>query len=411
MKRSIIITSLLAASLLTISAQEATPIDNVFRELQKFIHNGMTISKLNYGGKTSFRANFYLSVPMHCICGEGKADFDTTLLLLNESIEKQAQHNLSLIRHALDSISALPETLESYHFETHHQGIDTIRYSILLNSKTKQNKSDNGTKIRKFYNDRQNTYYYRESSGTETISFDYTTRAWPCGKHFNGYGTLRYAKFEATKTVPFEWKEYMQTIEPLLKHRDIIRREFKWLRNDSLGNTSDKDYIHRIMVRVEDGKLADGSSEMTGMYYFIPADKEELAQSVRHVVDSATQKYIHEHPSQSYKYTYGVNFPSRRPENSLVNELFTGNLFEHYVFLGSDVSGYYILFFTIPNGYVNIPEEWPVLKSFVNGKKVYYKEAVKAREKALRAREKAEAGQVSEESLARLVRKATQVRE
>lgn len=399
MKRSIIITSLLAASLLTVSAQEATPIDNVFRELQKSIHNGetiniingtTTISKLNYGGKTSFRANFNLLFPMHCICGESKADFVETTRLLNESIEKQAQHNLSLIRHALDSISALPETLESYHFETHHQGIDTIRYSILLNSKTKQNKSDNGTKIKKIYDDRQNTYYYGESSGTETISFDYTTRARPCGKHFIGYGTLQYAKFEATKIVPFEWKEYMQTIEPLLKHRDIIRREFKWLRNDSLGNTSDKDYIYRIMVRVEDGKLADGSSEMTGMYYFIPADKEELAQSVLHVVDSATQKYIHEHPSQSYKYNYGVNFPSiTRPQNSSVNELFTGNLFEHYVFLGSDVSGYYILFFTTPNGYVNIPKEWPVLKSFVNGKKVYYKEAVKAREKALRAREKA----------------------
>lgn len=375
MKR-IIITSLLAVCMLNVSAQEKTRIDNMFNELRTIIHSGIKTTRGNYGrGQTMTQTQVFVGSNDYCskdICGSGQVFLDsiwdmTTTNKTNRAIRDRI---LSIIRHNLDSISALPDIEESYHFESHHQGIDTIRYSICLHSGKGQTKQ---------YVSQRGEYFYEDVPGTETVSFCYDTKLKPCGKHFQGWGSLIYSRTESVpggKSVPFEWEQYMQTLMPILSQKGITARAFTWAQ-DTFYDDADKDYAFGFTINLGEGKNSV-AGETTGTLYFIPADQLEFAQKVLKDINFATQQYIYNHPEQTYQYSFDTFF-SPVPEGSESRHeqmLRTMHLNEgwhlHYIFVCSDAQGYYLLFCDT-KGALWVPRESLILKSYVNGKKVYVK--------------------------------------
>ena len=109
--------------------------------------------------------------------------------MTSEEIEAANERNRKMvfgrifgaIRHNLDSLMVFSE--ESYHFESHHHGTDTIKYSLCL-----KNSEDT---VRKYKADDGSMIY---PDAMETVFFDFTAGRKPCGKHSRGFGTLEYNK-------------------------------------------------------------------------------------------------------------------------------------------------------------------------------------------------------------------------
>lgn len=379
MKRTIITHTLLALCFVTMPAQEKTRLDPMFDQLRTIIHSGFWTHRGNYGqGQTVTQIQVPVGFNDFCskdVCGEGEVFLDSVWTTSHRSVELNSNMHttrdrlLAIIRHNLDSISALPDVEESYHFESHHQGIDTIRYSICLHS---------GKGQRKHYNDLQG-YFYEDVPGTETVSFRYDTKQKSCGRHFQGWGTLVYSRTESVpegKSVAFDWEQYMQAVAPILSQKGIAQRTFRWAQ-DAFHGDADKDYAFGYTINEGNGRH-NVKGETNGTLYFIPADQLELAQRVQQDLDSATQHYIYNHPQQTYEYNPNARFSPVATDREGRHEqmLRTMNLGEgwlqHFVFVCSDVRGYYFLFCDT-SGALWVPRESLLLKSFVNGKKVYAK--------------------------------------
>ena len=375
MKR-IIITSLLSACFISMSAQEKTKLDPMFNELRTLIHSGISTSRGNYGlGQTVTQTHVFVGSNDFCTkdaCGEGQVFLDSIwdTATVNKRNNEIRDRIISIVRHHLDSISALPDTEESYHFESHHQGIDTIRYSICLHSGKGQVKR---------YDSTRGEYFYDDVPGTETVSFNYDTKLNPCGKHSQSMGTLTYSRTESVKggkSVFFDWNQYMQAILPILNKKGITQRTFKWAQDKFYGD-ADKDYSFGYTILLDDNKHSV-EGETSGTLYFIPADQFELAQAVCKDINYATQHYIYNHPEQTYQYSFDTQFTPITDDGRDNKEqmLRTMNLQEgfdqHFVFVCSDVRGYYFLFCDT-KGALWVPRESLILKSFINGKKEYVK--------------------------------------
>ena len=80
MKR-IIITSLLSACFISMSAQEKTKLDPMFNELRTLIHSGISTSRGNYGrGQTVTQTHVFVGSNDFCTkdaCGEGQVFLDS----------------------------------------------------------------------------------------------------------------------------------------------------------------------------------------------------------------------------------------------------------------------------------------------------------------------------------------------
>ena len=369
MKRTIIITSLLTACLMGASAQISTPLDSLISKLHTIdgTFPGSGNRQANHGHGTTTSAIYMVNLSTSCHCGEDK---DSAGIKMHDEadrrIRKISERQLALIRQTLDSISAQPGVEESYHFESHNQGLDTVRYSILLHS---------GEDKSRWY-DKNYGYHYSEMPGTEAIMFNYTTRSWPCGRHFSGLGILQYIKTEALpgkSDVFFDWEQYLQTILPTLNQRGITQRKFRWV-HDEMNHENE---IYGTKILREDGSYIT-TGETSGTLYFIPRDQKALADTLLMAIQAATLNYIGAHPEQLYSYADGVRFYVAHPlSKTLIPLLSTVTSLDsdyrhHIVYIGSDIHGYHILLCDI-KGAEGIPEEWPILKSIVKGKKTYHK--------------------------------------
>ncbi len=377
--KQIIITAMLLTCMLNASAQEQTRLDNMFNELTPLIQKGITTTRGNYGkGQTTTISQVRIGFNEYCsktICGEDGEFFSDSIW--NEFTSNKVTHEtndyiLNIVRHHLDSIMPMAE--ECYHFESHNQGIDTIRYSICLHSGKNQTKR---------HDSKQGNYSYNDVPGTETVSFSYDSKQKSCGRHFQGEGHLKYSRTEsvpdrqsAKKSIPFEWAEYMQTVTPLLSQQGVTQRKFHWLL-DSFIEDADKEYIFGTTVYLGDGKHSV-KGETNGTMYFIPRDQKALADSLLKQVDFTTQNYIYQHPEQMYVYWFNPQFHSiNPPQEYQYHELLRtwaneSNPYNHFLIVCSDVRGYYFVVCET-RGAMWFPREWGVLKSFVNGKKTYIK--------------------------------------
>lgn len=371
MKR--IITIILSVILsITISAQDITPADKIWEDISKIIPRQDSKMKINHGdGVLRYVQNGPIGEEYLCTKDCGGNVYDD---MTSKEIEAANERNRKMvfgrifgtIRHHLDSLMAFSE--ESYHFESHHHGTDTINYSLCL-----KNSEDT---VRK-YKAVDGSMVYPDAM--ETIFFDYTASPKPCGKHSRGFGILEYNKniyLLDRKSYYFNKEPYLEKITQILKQKDIQSWNFKW------EQSADYDIQKNWYKEFAWGEtLGDGgpknAGQTVGTLYFIPRDKGELAEVVFTTIDSVTLNYTDIHPEQMFRYVYNKKEDVMQyTESSYISTLFEATTGKGHVSMrvlfGITSKGYYVAIADVENSFC-VPKEWSVLKSFVNGKKIYLK--------------------------------------
>ena len=400
MKR--IITILLSVILsLTLSAQDRTPMDKIWEDIEKIISNRQDSKmKINHGdGVVRYVHNGMVGEEYLCTKDCGGNAFDD---MTSEEIEAANERNrkkvfgriFGTIRHHLDSLMAFSE--ESYHFESHHHDTDTITYSLCLKNRwsseshpsllgdgrvvTEEDNVNSKDSVRKYKADDRSMVY---PDAVETVFFDFTASPKPCGKHVRGFGTLGYNKnvfLPNRQSYYFDKQSYLDVIMPLLKRKDVQSWNFKWTHSADYDLQSNwkKEFVGGDLVGDFEPKNA---GQTVGTMYFIPRDKGEFAEAVFAAIDSVTLDYTDIHPEQMFRYSYRVKEEVMQyTESSHISTLFEGTTgkgnVSTRVLFGITSKGYYVAIANVENNFC-IPKEWHVLKSFVNGRKEYIKEAKK----------------------------------
>lgn len=370
MKRIIIATISVILSL-TITAQDRTPMDKIWEEIEK-ITTARQDSKMKVnhgGGQLLYVHNGIVGKEFLCStdCEGVTTSFNNftpeEIEAVNERNRKEVFDKIfGAIRHNLDSLMSVSE--ESYHFESHSHDADTITYSLCL-----KNGGDSIAKIKA--ND--GTMFYPEA--LETVFLNYTASPKPCGKHIRGFGTLGYNKrlpLPGGKSYYFDKQPYLDRITPVLKRKDIKSWSFKWAQSDDYDIDAHHDKEIYSATRVH---LPKNAGQMIGTMYFIPREKTRLAEEIFTAIDSITLNYTEIHPEQMFMYIYNVKKEVMQyTESSNISTLFEGTTGKGHVstcvLFGITPKGYYVAIADCENN-ACIPKEWSTLKSFYNGEKKY----------------------------------------
>ena len=158
-------------------------------------------------------------------------------------------------------------------------------------------------------------------------------------------------------------------IKPLLSLKGVKTYSVYW-RHD-VGYDEEVSEEGLIFKSVSYGSADSGHGITTGTFYFIPAQYEAEAKALHKQLDSLSLAYVNQHPEQPYIYKYSKDY-------SFFNIVEILNGHRHHVSDDyslrsySDPDGFYILSLTT-KGDIWIPREWPKLKSWINGEKVYLK--------------------------------------
>ena len=383
----IIITIALSAILtIAVSAQERTPVDKIWESIQKatgYRQDGKL--KVNHGdGVVRYVQNGMVGKEFLCStdCEGVTSSFENMtpeeIEAANERNRKVFDEIFGAIRHQLDSLMEISE--ESYHFESHSHGTDTITYSLCL-----KNSEDS---IRKYKAIDGSMIY---PNAVEVVSFRFTGGMKPCGKHNRGIGMLGYNKnvfLPNRQSYYFDKESYLEKITPLLKQKGIKSWNFKWAQSADYDIDSHwhDEYLSTMKVSrtTPDGRISN-EGQLAGTMYFIPREKAEMAEALFTAIDSISLHYTEIHPEQMFKYHFDtkeevIQFGG----SSHFRELFEGHTGKSFVFthvyFGISPQGYYVAVADTENTYC-IPKEWHVLKNFVDGKKEYVKGMKPKREK------------------------------
>lgn len=365
----------------TISAQDRTPIDKILEDMSRIVSRVRQDSKLkvNHGdGVLRYVHNELVGKDFLCskdVCGgEAPAPFENLdpaeIDSINEKSRKVFDGIFGAIRHNLDSLMEFSE--ESYHFESHSHGTDTITYSLCL-----ENREDSITKLK----EDDGSMFFPDA--VETVFFKFTANHKPCGKHVRGFGTLGYNKnifLPNRKSYYFDKEPYLKKITQLLKRKDIQSWNFEWAQSEDYDIKShlnqELESAETVSISRPDGRESNAGQTL-GTMYFIPREKTRMAESIFTSIDSMTLNYTEMHPEQTFMYQYHVKeWVMQYTESNYITQLFEGRTGKGHVstrvFFGITPKGYYVAIADIENNFC-IPKEWAVLKSFVNGKKKYIK--------------------------------------
>ena len=113
------------------------------------------------------------------------------------------------------------------------------------------------------------------------------------------------------------------------------------------------------------------AGKTTGNHYFLPAQYEKEGEALCRQIDSLTHDYVNRHPEQHYHYFYYSTNSDFRIRNILGSY---GNYRENQYSLGyyRDEEGLHF-FSTVTDGELWMPKEWTKIKRWVNGKATYRK--------------------------------------
>ena len=268
-------------------------------------------------------------------------------------------------------LSLTDGAMESYIWESHRGGVDSVRYAIAIGE------YQNGETLRTSQRQRD-VYYY---NAPELLSFRYNSFPNNDGQQWNykGYGSFRYeytpdSVFRPKKDIkPFNKEGYKQKILPILKQEGITSRQF-YVYHDStyvIDNKLRGDFVY--MDIFENLKLL--KSETRGTIYTMHSRQQAL--SLLNQLNEATWAFLDENPYMNFEFHVLNSFRDRRLSEYFEN-LEYKRIPEFYrVYLNSYKDEFNIIIVE-GTGNMMVPMEWPILKSWKNGKVTYDKKAAKA---------------------------------
>lgn len=257
---------------------------------------------------------------------------------------------------------------ESYLYEYHKNGTDTIKYSLSF-------KKDNDT----LYSYRRgNAVYFHNAR--EAANFDYVRENSADGGSPSERGNYNHIYSVPTNIAwedmrPFDIVAFEKRIAPVLK----AVKKLKGAKAYPIYWRHDEGFDDNIGTN---GKLISKTSRLsdytdkhygltTGTFYFIPKQYDAEAKALYQQLDSLTFDYVEQHPEQYYEYHFTSGFSYRN-----LGEMVSGSDIEgdcsYSLQSSADDKGFYFLTFTT-KGELWVPREWRKLKSYINGELIYLK--------------------------------------
>ena len=373
---------LLASVAIAARSQQSNP---QLHQLEQFIqeqgyavsHTQSTGTERGISHQWSALLNAYIIHPQSAI--------DSTM---SEAALRRIVHQYDSINHlrrqhltqVLDSIRTTfarlgKDASESYLYEYHKDGTDTIKYSLAF-------RRDDGALRTYRYN---NSVYFNNAG--EVALFDYTR-----SNDSDGWGATDWGYYSHLYTIPndtwddmqpFDHAAFEALIAPKLKDAKKLKGAkaypVYWRHdegfNDDVGPNGN---LVGKTVRQSDYGHNKHYGLTTGTLYFIPIQREAEAKALYRQIDSLAHSYVDSHPEQYYTYTFSSDFRYGNLRDMVLGQDFKDDSNYSLKALADD-TGFYILSINT-KGELWIPRDWPRLKSYVNGEMVYLK-GMKPKEK------------------------------
>ena len=267
------------------------------------------------------------------ICHTWRIDFN----------EQLTPSDIDSIRNAF--AYARKDASESYMYEYHKDGTDTIKYSM-----------------RKIYD-------WNKGLGLEKALFDNNTLKAEYYYYHEYYEPIGVAYNDMKQLDATAVKALIEpALESVKRYKGANIYPIYWQHDkgyeDNIGPNGGIDAIAFYDIHNHAGKT-------TGNHYFLPAQYEKEGGALCLLIDSLAHDYVNRHPEQHYHYFYYSTNSDFRIRNILVSN---GRYRENLYFLGyyRDEEGLH-LFSTTTDGELWMPKEWTKIKRWVNGKKTYLK--------------------------------------
>ena len=365
MKR-IISLIIFAAMQLACTAQENPKLESLYAYLKaKGLVKSYTLSNQHEEGlRKVYSVDFHVFKDRQQGLNEVKMD---------SAMRAKLRNHREAIKQVRRTLSELTEdAAESYSYEYHQGGKDTIITTIALNSYT-------DGPIHPVFKD-MGTTHMDGFKMPALVHFRYVCHKSPESFSFDtGIARLKVnAIVDSTlrATQDFDVKTLHKSILPLLKDKAIKRRTIHCQHDSTFDVFPANDVtFSNATLRCQKTKRARGDNNLT-VYKFTSEDK---AKTVLHQIMECVRQHVAEHPREAYTIYSDEYFP---PQN--VETMFKGGTYEYEYNLERprtsmtidttmDEEGFYILINVYEDDEV-LPSEWKTLKEMVNGKKVYYKD-------------------------------------
>lgn len=370
------LTTFVLLVLVCLTAQGQTP-NAQFRQLEDYLYRkGFNVRLSQYNGGDGLSRQWYVHISADRIklqlgmrIGGNEDAYARQLLIdsINALRQQELMEVLDSIRHAFARVSK--DATESYLYEAHQNGVDTIKYSLGMKAK------DSSALVFSGEDNRGERFYVDPS---EFMDFRYSSKAPVANNREWGFGVLSHM-FKYTSGLPwddlkdFDRVAFEQLIQPVLKRA----MKLKGAKEYPVYWRYDKGFDDNVggggLLRKQVGLNNEGLT--TGIDYVIPFPRYgDAAHALLRELDSLSHGYVDAHPEQRYLY----NFPSRFfPDPEIGQAILTGYSLGHdanYVLMyGLESDGFLHILSICTDGELWMPLDWYKLKSYINGERVYRK--------------------------------------
>ena len=284
---------------------------------------------------------------------------------INARREQQMNKALDSIRIAFAALGKYAS--ESYLYEYHKDGTDTIKYSLAFRQEEDS-----------LYSSRYGNQVYFHNA-REVASFDYQKGYDSNYNRVNGYGSYQHVytipngiTWDDLK--PFDFAAFEAQIQPVLKTLKKLKGSktypVYWRHDEGFeDNVGNGGLISKVSRQSEYGDNKH-TGLTTGTHYFIPIHYKSEAEAIYHQLDSLTHNYVDNHPEQQYTYYYSSRFLPHANITGIVEGHDIRGDKDYHLKCMMDEEGYHILVITT-KGELWTPKDWQKLKSYINGEKVY----------------------------------------
>lgn len=266
----------------------------------------------------------------------------------------QMEQQVNAIRRTFDSL--MEEAQESYHYEYHRGGCDTIFYSMNIGRDSTHYSTTYG---------RNHSFFESD----EYIDFHYKTIG--PGERFYSLIYMVPLPDTALQTASYTLTNLIDDVSLLFKQQGIKPRQAYWRHDKEYSDSTWRKNNDNLFTSSIHGRSNEGKTEAT--IYTIPLDQEPLALRLFAAFDSLIIQYTN-YP-QDYQYRYNCNMEiNDKYHNCLLSSFKLGETEAEYNFFDvcQDEFGYHFVI-AKTRGAEWIPRNWPSIKSLINGKKTYFK--------------------------------------
>ena len=266
----------------------------------------------------------------------------------------------------------IDDAKESYAWEYHRNGIDSVRYAIVLGE------YKNGDSLKIYQHNRDVEY----SNAPELVTFRYNTNPRNSGAQWDakGFGQFRYdytpdsVSIPRKNFVPLNKEAYTKLLQPILKQKGIRSRQF-YVYHDStytLPKFNENYNKEEFVVRVNTIEPKQLRSETRGTVYTMKSEAQ--ADSVLSKIKTLTLAFMESNPGVCFKFHPYTNYEYRKLSTFFTSDYLTRIRDFYHIYLHSDIeNNEFNIIIVEGTGDMMIPSEWLLLKSWKNGKVVYDK--------------------------------------